>query len=251
MTSVLAPQVVARLGHSRAARARLLCFPQAGGGTAVFRPLAAALPPGIDLCALRFPGRESRRREEPIRRMDDLVAEVLAALGELDGLPVAMLGYCSGSFAAYQAARVLSGMARPAVARLFVLASPGPRVVLPQRQVHPLPGPDLIAYLRRARITPDSLLADPALFSIFEPAIRADFEVYETWEPGPAALDIPITVFGAREDDSVDLEDLLMWRARTTAEFSLRLLPGGHDFLGAATAQLGRAIAAELLPAGG
>ncbi len=247
MTGVLAQPIIARLGASRSPRVRLLCVPQAGGGTATFRPLGNDLPTSIDLCSLRLPGRESRRREEPIRRMPALVDEVASGLRALDDLPLALLGYCSGSFAAYELARLLIAAGSPPVG-LIVLASPGPRVVHPDRQVHGLPRPRLLDYLRAARITPESLLADPRLFGLFEPAIRADFETYETWVPDTSVpLPVPVTVIGARDDDSVDLDDLLMWQHHTTDEFSLRMLPGGHDFLGPAITLLARTLRRELL----
>jgi medium-chain acyl-[acyl-carrier-protein] hydrolase len=166
----------------------------------------------------------------------------------MDDLPLALLGYCSGSFAAYQLAKSLAATGRPPL-RLIVLASPGPRVIQPHRQVHGLSRPQLLDYLRGARITPESLLADPNLFALFEPAIRADFETYETWIPDVSEpLPLPVTVVGAREDDSVDLHDLLMWQHHTIDEFTLRMLPGGHDFLGAATPRLARTLCGELRP---
>ena len=246
MTATLTQPVIARLGASRNPRVRLLCIPQAGGGTATFRPLSNDLPAAIDLCSLRLPGRESRRREEPIRRMPALVEQVTSGLRALDNLPLALLGYCSGSFAAYEVARLLAATGSAPI-RLIVLASPGPRIVHPDRQVHALPQPQLLDYLRAARITPESLLADPAVFHLFEPAVRADFETYESWVPDTRVpLPAPVTVIGAREDDSVDLDDLMMWQHHTTDEFTLRILPGGHNFLGSTT-PLAAALCRELL----
>jgi len=61
-------------------RLRLLCLPWAGGGANEFRAWPAHLPPGVQVCPLLLPGRESRFREPPIRRMDALVDELVAAL---------------------------------------------------------------------------------------------------------------------------------------------------------------------------
>ncbi|MFG1780493.1 thioesterase II family protein [Micromonospora sp. NPDC049051] len=237
---------IVRIGAVTDPRVRLLCFPQAGGGTATFRPLSAVFPPSVDLCALRLPGRESRRRETPLTDMHETVAEVIKTLGEWDDVPLALLGYCSGSFVAYQVARELTQAGRPPV-RLIVLASPGPRVVAPERRIHTLAEPDLITYLRDSRITPESVLSDRNLFGMFEPAIRADFAVYENWDYQPGApLGMPVTVVGAREDASVDFADLAMWQDHTSKDFTLRIMPGGHDFLGSASARLGELLLAEL-----
>jgi medium-chain acyl-[acyl-carrier-protein] hydrolase len=167
----------------------------------------------------------------------------------MDDLPVALLGYCSGAFVAYEVARRLDRAGRPAQA-LVVLASPGPRIVRPDRRVHDLPVERLIEYLRSARVTPESILADRQLFEMFLPAIRADFETYETWDPlengRVAALSAPVIVIGARADESVDQSDLLMWSDLTTDQFTLRMLPGGHDFLSASAPEVGRVLATDL-----
>ena len=43
-------------------RLRLFCFPHAGSGAAQFRPWADLMPPDVELCAVRLPGRETRLR---------------------------------------------------------------------------------------------------------------------------------------------------------------------------------------------
>lgn len=236
-----------RLGMVRSPRARLLCFPRAGSGTASFRPLRSELPPDIDVCALRLPGRESRRRDTPLTTMDEAVAEVVKALDGLDDLPLVLVGYCSGANVAYQVARELLRTGRGAPAKLLVLSKPGPRSIPPEQWVHTLPEPKLMAYLRESGMTPESVLSDPELFTMFEPVIRADFQVFETHEDNDeGALDIPVTVVGARDDTLVDFADLLAWRDHTSREFTLTVIPGGHDFLNAATGRLGRVVSGEL-----
>ncbi|SNT48507.1 Surfactin synthase thioesterase subunit [Asanoa hainanensis] len=249
MTTTLSQNAIVRLGQPRSAAVRLVCVPHAGGGTATFRPLSPELPPRVDLCAVRLPGRESRRREPALHRMDEIVAEIVQGLEQLDDLPVALLGYCSGAISAYAVASELVDRGRPPV-RLIAVASPGPRVVAPDRWMHNQDHDTLVDYLRRSGVTPELILADASLFAMFEPGVRADFETFETWEYEPGArLDLPITAIGANEDTTVDLGDLLMWRDQTSREFTLRMLPGGHDFLGAATGWLGRTLATELLGA--
>jgi surfactin synthase thioesterase subunit len=250
MRTLLRQSTIIRIGAMSAARARLLCFPQAGGGAATFRPLATVLPPEVDLCAVRLPGRESRRREAPLTEMEAVVDEVVEALDTMDEVPLVVLGYCSGAFAAYEVARRLLRCRLRAPVKLIALASPAPRVLAPHRWVHTLPPRDLITYLRDARITPGTVLDDPALFALFEPAIRADFQVFETWDHGSSgALELPVTVVGAREDASMGFDDLATWQHHTGRAFTMHVMPGAHDFLGAATAELGWTVLNELLPA--
>jgi surfactin synthase thioesterase subunit len=224
----------------------LLCIPQAGAGTAVFRPLAAAI--AADLYAVQLPGRESRRREPPYRRMNQVVDALVAALAEQPGPPLALLGYCSGALMAFELASRLADIGHPlAPVRLIACAAPAPQIIDGSRGVHQMPRPRLVSYLREYEITPELILDDESVFEVFEPAIRADFEVFETQphRTGPR-LDLPVSVIGGREDLGVEFGELLCWRDVTVGEFSLRLLPGGHDFISTGAAAATRAINAEL-----
>jgi surfactin synthase thioesterase subunit len=239
---------IARISPSARARIRLLCIPNAGGGTTTFRPLAGALPEQVELCAVRLPGRETRRREPSIRRMDEVVDALTGAMDDLKELPWALFGYCSGAITAFELAHHLRRTGRPAPAHLFACTAAGPRRTDRGRGVHGMSRADLVNYLRQFRVTPESILTEPSLFSIFEPGIRADFEAIETttYQPEPP-LDLPITVFGARDDTGVPFDELLEWREHTASEFALRMFPGGHTFFSGDTGPLGRVLAADLL----
>ena len=52
---------------------RLLCFPFAGAGANVFRGWERSLGDSIEVVVVQLPGREWRRNERPITRMNDLV----------------------------------------------------------------------------------------------------------------------------------------------------------------------------------
>ncbi|MEZ0075263.1 thioesterase II family protein [Planotetraspora sp. GP83] len=238
---------VARLGPVADPRVRVVCVPQAGGGTATFRPLSGELPRDIDLLALRLPGRETRRREAPLRRMDDLVDTLLLELDRYKDLPLALFGYCSGAYLMIELARAMVRTGRPAPARLFACGACGPATVDRGRGVHAMPDAEFKDYLGQFNVTPPAILGDPALFGMFEPAIRADFEVFETapFAPGPP-LDVPVTAIAGRDDAGVPFEEVLEWREHTSRAFTLRVLPGSHDFFTANLRALGAAMASDL-----
>ncbi|MFF4772559.1 thioesterase II family protein [Microtetraspora fusca] len=238
---------LARFRPARAGDLRLICLPHAGGGGATFRDWADDLPPGIDLCGVRLPARESRLREKPYLRMDDLIPALADGLADvLDGR-FALLGYCSGALTAYELTRFLLDTGRRPPELLAICAFPSPELVEPT-QVHRLPTERLAAHLRGLGVIPDAILADPGLFSMFEPGVRADYEVFETWthrESGP--LPVPITVFGGHADPSVTMAELAAWQGRSTGEFTLRALPGDHSFFTAARRRITGALVADLL----
>jgi surfactin synthase thioesterase subunit len=239
--------LLVRLGPATKPTIRLLCIPQSGGGTTTFRPLASVLPGDIDLLALRPPGRESRLREPPIRDMNELLGALLTALDGYQDLPLALFGYCSGAYLMVELARELIRAGHPRLRRMFACSACGPAQVDRTQSVHAMPDAEFKDYIRTCGIMPAPILDDPTLFSMFEPAIRADFE---TWEKTPFApgqpMAVPITVIGGRLDPVVGFSDLLGWRDHTSREFTLRVLPGGHGFLTTDVGVLGAAITSDL-----
>lgn len=239
--------LLVRLGPAAEPRIRLLCIPQSGGGTTTFRPLAAELSDDVDLLALRPPGRESRLREPPVRNMNELLGDVLAALDGYRELPLALFGYCSGAYLMVELARELIRAGHPRLSRLFACAACGPAQVNRTQGVHAMPDADFKDYLRTYDIMPAPILDDPALFSMFEPAIRADFETWETASFAPGQpMAVPITVIGGRLDPVVEFSELLEWRDHTSREFTLRVFPGGHGFFTTGIKALGAAITSDL-----
>ncbi|MFI1189992.1 thioesterase II family protein [Streptomyces californicus] len=238
---------IARLRPASGGRYRLICFAHAGGGAATFRGFAQDLPDDVDLCVVRLPGRESRLRELPVRKMGELVGLLEEALEELLDVPYGLFGYCSGALTAFELARRLRDGGHRPPAALFACACPSPALVLRGSGVHELSRPDLTEHLDALGIIPETILDTPGLFDMFEPSVRADYEVYETDEYADAApLDLPVSVFGATNDPSTTVPTLLDWRTETSKDFSLRLFPGDHGFFEKDRRVITDAVAAEL-----
>lgn len=237
---------IARLRPAGAATTRLICFPHAGGGGATFRGWGPDLPENVDLCAIRLPGRESRLREPLLTRMGDVVSQLVGDVGELFDVPYALFGYCSGSLTAFELARLLEQAGRPP-AHLFVCACPSPAAVERESGVHKMSGPELADHLRALGIIPSTIIDDPGLFALFEPSVRADYEIFEsdTYRPGEP-LRTPITVFGADQDPSTTVPTMLRWQEETSSEFTLRLFRGDHSFFEHDRRSIMRIVSAEL-----
>ncbi|MDJ1136015.1 thioesterase II family protein [Streptomyces iconiensis] len=237
----------ARLRPASDTRLRLICFAHAGGGAATFRGFAQHLPDDIDLCAIRLPGRESRLREPPVRKMGELVGLLGEALEDLFDVPFGLFGYCSGALTAFELARYLRENGGPQPAALFACACPSPAMVLRDSGVHELSKDELTEHLAALGIIPDTILRTPGLLDMFEPSVRADYEVYETHEYVPdEPLDIPVSVYGATADPSTTEPTLLGWREETTRTFSMRLFPGDHGFFEDDRAALAAGVSTEL-----
>lgn len=220
---------IAPLRTTDGARARLVCVPHCGGGTAGFRGLAAQLPDDIDVAVALLPGREGRRREPLERRMEPVVAQLLAALADLPPLPTALLGRCAGAYVAHELALELALRHTPA-AHLFALAASGPEGAPRDLGMHRASTPQLLDFLRKQGMIPPVIVDDPSVFAVFEPVIRADFEILETSRHRPGLVGCPVTSIGARDDPSADVPSLFDWQQTTRDRFDLHLLNGDHSF---------------------
>jgi medium-chain acyl-[acyl-carrier-protein] hydrolase len=232
------------------ARLRLFCLPYAGGGAAAFRRWPNHLPAQIELCAIQPPGRENRLREVPICQLSPLVVVVAGVLEPYLDLPCAFFGHSVGSLVAFELARQLRKLHRPAPAHLFVSGRRAPQIPDRDPPMHQLADDDFIRELdRRFDGVPEAVRQEAELMSLLRPMLRADIALDETYvyadgEP----LDSPISAFGGLQDRKVSHDDLAAWRDQTRGAFTHRMLPGNHFFLQSAQEMLLQAISQDLKP---
>lgn len=218
---------------------RLFCFPYAGGSTTVFRPWADELPVSVEVGIVRLPGRESRLREAPFTQMRPLVEALTDALIPYLDRPFAFFGHSLGAIISYEVAHHLARHYGAGPNRLIVSGHAAPQRPRVQDHAHELPAEEFKDHLRRLNGTPQAVLDSPELMTLFEPILRADFALSETYvyRPRPP-LDCPITVIGGSDDPQVHPDDLHGWFDQTRDEFSLFMLPGDHFFIHSANRDL-------------
>jgi medium-chain acyl-[acyl-carrier-protein] hydrolase len=235
------------------ARATLFCLPYAGGSAlSVFRSWAQRLPDTIDLRPVELPGRGGRIRERVISRWEGLLDDVLATMRRQTGGPCALYGHSLGALLAFECARRLRRDGSPEVVELFVSGHRAPHLPLPVPPMHALPRAEFIDRLRDYDATPEAVLQNVELMDLFEPILRADLTLSESYvfvDDGP--LDCPIVVFGGRDDPHADLDALYAWERHTTAGCSVRVYPGGHFFINQFESDIVKFLATELANANG
>ena len=212
--------------------ARLFCFPFAGGGAAVFRNWPRMLPPGIEMVAIRPPGRETRIKEPPYGEIVDLAADVAKVLEPLLDRPFALFGHSMGAMVAFELARDLHARGGGA-GHLFVSARRAPTVPEWLPAFSHLPEDEFLAEVReRYGDLAGALVEDPEARRVLLPCLRADVAMVEAHEhkPGPV-LECPITAFTGIHDRSVRATDIGAWRTQTSGPFRAVPLPGDHFFL--------------------
>ncbi|WP_159943282.1 MULTISPECIES: thioesterase II family protein [unclassified Nocardiopsis] len=214
------------------ARFRLFLLHHAGGSSLGYRPWVRHFPPDWEVCLLEAPGRGRTRGEEPLREAGALARRLRGEIAaELDR-PFGLLGHSMGALAAWELTRLLfaEGPARPAWLGASAWSpGPGPEWERPR---HRLPADLLRESIARMGGPGARSLTDPDQWREVEPLVRADLELVDTWRPDPrsAPLDVPLSVFGGRDDAGVPPERLAAWDAYVSAPATRHVLPGGHFY---------------------
>jgi len=208
----------------------LFCFPHAGAGASTYRSWLTAVP-GVALVPLQPPGREARMRETPYQRMEPLVAELAGVVSEAAGdRPYAFWGHSLGALVAFETQRALRRRGDVEPVRLVVSGCAAPHTQFNDGpKVTGMTPAQLVEMLRRLGGTPDWLLADPELLEMIMPAIRADFEVKETYSyVAEPPLSTPLTVLSSMGDPRASDPSQARWQELTTGPFTKRTVLGGH-----------------------
>jgi surfactin synthase thioesterase subunit len=212
---------------------RLFCFPHVGAGASAFNLWKPTwMPNNIELWTVRLPGREQRLSETPFRRMRPLVEALYEAMATQLSGPYAFYGHSLGALVAFETARKIQRQGGPGPIRLLVSAHTAPQLGLCRPVLYNLPDKEFVDALRRFAGTPEEALENEDLMSIMRVALRADFEVDETYsyEEGQP-LDCPISAFGGINDLDVSQDDLEAWKTHTSQKFSLQMMDGDHFFI--------------------
>lgn len=220
---------------------RLVCLPYAGGGaTAVFRAWGSRFTPVAEPCPLELPGRASRLREPPSRRIRELAISLATSLEARRGEPLAFFGHSLGALLAFEVVREMRRRGAPPPRHLFVSSRRGPRIPEPDGAIHGMPDAAFLEEIqRRYDAIPGEVLREPELMQLLLPTLRADFEMLETYDyAAEEPLECPITAIGGLEDHRVPLEALEAWSLETRGPFRLHRFPGGHFYFRAADREL-------------
>jgi surfactin synthase thioesterase subunit len=243
------PRALRAFHRLSAPRLRLICFPFAGGVASIFRdwarPLLAA---GIELHVVCLPGRETRVAEPFTTRVAELMEDLGPALQPLLADPLALYGHSMGGTLAFETAHWLRARHGVSPLRILTSATAAPH----KTNTGDYLDLDDTALLDRVasywNTLPNARRADRHLRSLAVAMIRADLTLLnDTARRYSQPLHCPIAVFGGTEDD-IPIENLTGWRAHTTGEVDVEMLPGGHMFVfGTSGARLQQRIVSLLL----
>lgn len=226
----LSKKWVRRFCPSDKAEIRLICFPHAGGSAAAFRAWPRLYAPGIEICAIQYPGRADRLNEPFVCDMGTAVSRIAEEVELLSDVPYAFFGHSMGGAIAYETACLLQARGSVLPEHIFISARQPP-MHHHRGIVHTLSDSQIAEELLRLSSSNKDLLSEPELMALMMPIIRSDYRLIETYVPEkPAILPIPITVLLGAEDDEVTVEQARDWGECTDREVSVFQFPGDHFY---------------------
>jgi surfactin synthase thioesterase subunit len=193
--------------------------------------MSRALAPNIEVLAIQYPGRQDRRAEQCIDNIPVLVDRLFEALESWTAQPFAFFGHSMGAILAFEVAQRLQQRVGITPQWLVVSGRPAPSRSR-EEYFHLQDDSGLVAELKRAGGTDQTLLNDTDVLAMILPQTRNDYKAIETYRyvPGPP-LRCPITALVGAHDPKATIGETMAWAEHTTAEFTHHVFPGGHFFL--------------------
>jgi len=192
------------------------------------------MPVEVDLLPLALPGHDGRLNEPlytDLKALADALCEELNRQA-LDR-PFVLMGHSMGALLALEIARSLRARGHRMPQLLALTGCRPPHAIVVKEPLHSLPDGELVSVLQeRYGGIPPAVRDNPELQKLLLPALRADFQMIETYKAeNEPPLDVPMLVLGGTDDPAVSAGHLMEWRRYTTQDCSVRLLPGGHFFV--------------------
>jgi medium-chain acyl-[acyl-carrier-protein] hydrolase len=202
------------------------------------------------LYAIQLPGRGRRLGETPLNRLGQMVVAIADSVAFHSDVPFIFFGHSMGALIAFETARTLRRHFHCEPAWLYASGCRAPHIPRNDAPIHRLPDSDFVSKLRTLDGTPAEILESSEVLDLMLPALRADFEVIETYSyQHEVPLNCPISVFGGLSDSHVEHDQISEWRKHTAADFELHMLTGNHFFLHKSQEELLNRIAPSMVRA--
>jgi len=240
--------VVVRLRRVPGATRTLICLGFCGGGTGPYLNWTELMPPGTELAAVCYPGREGRFTEDFARDWDELAEDAVAAVESAVDRPYVLFGHSMGGWMAFDVASRIGERGGPAPAALVVSSANAPNRGLTPQDMFPAQQDsdrELMHWMRTFGLVPQHVLEEPELLAMAVELMRADIAIRDSfyYREG-ATVTVPLQVLTGKDDQVIDPDTAEQWRKLAAGQFRHDELPGGHFYTPDVWAALPAQIAA-------
>ena len=232
------------------AKARLFCFPYAGGGLASFRAWSRLLDNSVEVVAVEPPGRGTRINETAVDDLDTFVERLLPEMVDWLDRPAAFFGHCLGGLTMFATLRALPKGCAHFIKHSFACGVRPPHLLKRRGEFEDNLVYDMMLHQEFDISVPlyaqaDAIFAEmirhfdipaankmleiPTLRKVLLPTIRAEFGMAYNYEYQPVELfSFPISSFVGDADPWVSEKDSAGWGELTSGGFTNHVRKGSH-----------------------
>ncbi|XP_048773152.2 S-acyl fatty acid synthase thioesterase, medium chain-like [Ostrea edulis] len=216
------------------AKYALICFPWAGGGSNFYAQWGRQCPDSVEVCGITLPGRESRFRDPCTTDADQILQDTCSAIyKKYCNTDIIFWGHSMGALYSFETALLLKKLHHKEPVRMFCSGISAPHA--PERKhvgqtVNDMSEEEFVEYLKKLGGTPEQVLSDPEMMTLFLPPLKADYVMMEGFK-SPIGVDPPLScplhLFDGQDDAKHNLK---AWEDVTSGKTTVQLLPGGHFY---------------------
>jgi surfactin synthase thioesterase subunit len=218
--------------NTRNEKIKVICFCHAGGSAYNYSSFKQYFPNNIEFTPYDLPGHGSKIRKDLMRNMDDLLDTLYVDIAPTLDSPYAFYGHSLGAVIAFSLTQKICINHKNQPIHLF-LSGRGNSSYLHNDKIqrHLLPKDAFRTMLKDMGGMPKSVLENEELMDFFEPIIRADFELLESYcSVSSDKLNIPFSVF-IGDSEKTTKEEAQQWQNETTIPIQLHIMQGDHFFI--------------------
>lgn len=210
----------------------IIALPFAGGNTYSYRNILYNLDNTIDVLCPELPGRGAQSRAELIKDARQLTFLLFSQwISHLNlRRPYIIYGHSMGGLLAYLLCQHISALGLHSPKHLIISGRESPSCTHSKRKLFSLPSHMFWSEVEKLGGTAQEILQDEELKTFFEPVLRSDFEVVESYRHDEIApLNVPLSIFYGSEESTLD--KMNSWKKETTKEVMIQELLGNHFFI--------------------
>jgi external thioesterase TEII len=210
-------------------RTQLFLVHFAGGNRYSYQFMIPQLSRHFDTIPIELPGR-GKRINEPLltdfhQASCDLYEQISTRLSDASFI---IFGHSMGALLALRIAGMLQNDGK-LPNYLFVSGSASPEGI-ERKSRHLLNHQAFVDELKEIGGMPPGVLENQELLQIFEPILRADFEIIDNHSSETTTkLEVPVCALMGNKEDHV--EDISSWKNVTKSIFDYEIFDGGHFFI--------------------